>query len=219
MALTPSAGRGRARAWRGACAGACAGDSRGAAGFTLVELLVVTVVVLVTMGLAAAAMMSTQRAYGAQRERIETTQQAQAAIEMIARLVRMSGNNPFGIAIVAIDADPDGNTAFDSIRIRADWNPADGDLTDPYEDITFTVAGNQLFKEEPADGAPVLFADNIQSLLFAYRDTNNNAIADPVANAAAIAFVTVTANTQSTTLVQDGPPIALTTSVAVRRTE
>lgn len=214
MALTPPRPIGRRPARRGAF-----GDVRGAAGFTLVELLVVTVVVLVTMGLAAAAMLSTQRAYGAQRERIETTHQAQAAIEMIARLVRMSGNNPFGLALVPLDVDPDGNGTLDSVRVRADWNPADGDLADPYEDITFTVAGNQLFKQEPADAGPVLFADNIQSLAFAYRDTNNNAIANPAASVGAIAFVTITVNTQATTLVQDGPPIALTTSVAVRRTE
>lgn len=195
-------------------------DPRGAeAGFTLVELLIVTVIVIITMGLTVGTMSSTQRVYVAQRERVETTHQARAASEMIARLTRMSGNNPFGIAMTALNADPDGNGAWDSIRIQADWNPADGDVTDPYEDMTFTVAGNQLFKEEPADGAPVLFAENIQGLAFTYRDTNNNAIANPVASAGAIAFVTITVNTRSTAMVQDGPPVALTTSVAVRRTE
>ena len=117
-------------------------------------------------------------------------------------------------------ADPDGNGAWDSIRVQADWNPADGDLADPYEDMTFTVVNGQLFKEEPADGGtPVLFADNVQSLAFAYRDTNNNAIANPVTAAGAIAFVTITVNTRATQFVQDGPALALRTSVAVRRAE
>lgn len=189
------------------------------AGFTLVELLVVTVIVLITMGLTAGTMMSTQRVYGAQRERNETTHQARAATDMIARLARMAGNNPYKIAMMPIHADPDGNGAPDSIRIQADWNPPDGALDDPYENVTFTVAGTQMFKQEPTDPQPVLFADNIRSVMFSYRDTNNNALTNPVAQAAAIAFVTITVNTRSTQLVQDGPALALSTSVAVRRLE
>lgn len=216
MALTTVAGRLNARRRR--CVQRPAASRE--AGFTLVELLCVTVIVLITMGMTTAMLMSTQNVYGAQRERAETTHQARAAADTIARLVRMSGNNPFGIAMTPIAANPDGNTnLFDSIRVQADWNPADGDVADPYEDMTFTVAGNQLFKTEPTDAGPVLFADNVQSVVFAYRDTNNNAIANPVASAGAIAFVTVTINTRSTQMVQDGPPLSLTTSVAVRRTE
>ncbi len=193
---------------------------RAEAGFTLVELLSVTVIVLITLGMTAAMLTSTQRAYGAQRDRVEATHQARAAADTIARLVRMSGNNPFGMALTPLAADPDGNGAWDSIRVQADWNPADGDLADPYEDMTFTVVNGQLFKEEPADGGtPVLFADNVQSITFAYRDTNNNAIANPVASAGAIAFVTITVNTRATQFVQDGPALALRTSVAVRRAE
>lgn len=213
MALTPTPARRRRLAWR------ARRPHLATAGFTLVEMLCGTVIVLVTMGLTASMLMSTQRVYGAQRERVETAQQARAAADTITRLVRMSGNNPFGIAMTPIAADPDGNNAWDSIRIQADWNPADGDLGDPYEDMTFTVGANQLFKREPADAAPVLFADNIQSLVFAYRDTNNNAIANPVASAAQIAFVTVTINTRSSQLVQDGAALSLTTSTAVRRAE
>lgn len=191
------------------------------AGFTLIELLCVTVILLITMGLTAAMLTSTQRAYGAQRDRVETTLQARAAADMITRLVRMSGNDPFSLNYApAIFADPDGNAAWDSIRVRADWNPADGDLDDPYEDITFTVVNGQLLKQEPSDGGgPVLFADNIQSVAFAYRDTNNNAIANPVTNAGAIAFVTLTVNTRNTQSVQDGPSVSFATSVAVRRME
>jgi type II secretory pathway pseudopilin PulG len=202
------------------------------AGFTLAEMLVVTVIIVLTLGITTTALVQTQRNYSAQRERLETAHQARAAVEIMSRLIRMSGNNPYGIAMTPIttgntDADP----FFDWIRVQADWNPADGDLNDPYEDITFTAAGGNLTKFEPSlvadatlgvpppDTAPVVFAENVAGLDIAYRDTNDNAIANPVASAVPIAFVTLTLTTQNTQQVQDGAALAVTTSVAVRRNE
>lgn len=188
-------------------------------GFTLIELIITMIIVMATVAITTSALVKTQQNYAAQRERMETANQARAAMDAMTRLIRMSGANPMSIAMTPIAADPDANNAYDSIRIQADWNPADGDIADPYENITFSVVNNQLMKREPADAADVLFADNVQSLLFTYQNTNEAAIANPVASAASIAFVTVGLTTRSTAQVQDGPPLVLTSSVAVRRTE
>ncbi len=197
----------------------CTTPSRADAGFTLVELLITTIVVLLTLGITTTAIVATQRNYSAQRERLETANQARAAMDAITRLVRMSGSNPLNIAVTPLRADPDFNNVYDSIRIQSDWNPADGVLDDPYEDITFSVAGGQLVKQEPSDPGPVVFAENVAGMTFTYRDTNEGAIANAVTFASRIAYVTIQLRTQSTAMVQDGPASWLTSSVAVRRTE
>ena len=193
--------------------------SRRDAGFTLAELLISTIIVLITLGITTTAIVATQRNYAAQRERLETGNQARTAMDAMTRLIRMSGSNPLNMALTPLSVDPDVNNQYDSIRIQSDWNPADGVLDDPYEDITFSVVGGQLVKQEPGDPGPVLFAEHIQGMTFTYRDTNEVPITNAVALASRIAFVTIQLRTQSTALVQDGPASWLTSAVAVRRTE
>ena len=43
-----------------------------------------------------------------------------------------------------------------SVRVQADWNPRDGVLDDPYENVLFVVAGNTLWKREPKVPVPRL---------------------------------------------------------------
>jgi hypothetical protein len=50
---------------------------------------------------------------------------------------------------------------FNSITIQGDWKASNESFDDPYETMTFTVAGGTLLKQEPADGGPIVFADRI----------------------------------------------------------
>ena len=88
--------------------------------------------------------------------------------------------------------DPDGNGVFDSVRVRADWNPRDGDFDDPYEDVLFVVANGMLWKREPTDAALVSFGDSVQSLRFTYTNQNGGPLANPVARPDLIGGVTIT---------------------------
>lgn len=175
------------------------GDDRGV---TLTEMLVMMVVLLGVMAIVVQIFTRSYTIYEQQRQFVDARHNSSAAVDMMVRLLRSAET---------IQPDPDGNTVLDSVQVVADWNPKDGDTTDPYEDVRFTTAGGTLFKQEPADGAPVPFADRIQSIAFAYRDPAGAPLATPwTANQARLGYVTV--SVQATPV--DGMPGRLTVTAA-----
>ncbi len=163
-------------------------------GFSLMELLVTLAVMGVILAILGQVLVQGQTVYVSQRQVIRTQQDVRFALDTLVRLLRMAGNDPSlpPINFQAIDPDPDGNTAWDSIRIQADWNPADGDLADDFEDVIFTTNANVLFIQRPTDAVPVEFLANITSIQFQYFDGAGNVIADPVTDSDSITGVDVT---------------------------
>lgn len=176
-------------------------------GFSLAETLVVTVVLVVALGIATSLFVQGNSTYAAQRQFDDARNNASAALDMTVRLLR---------GATTIFPDPDGNLAADSVRVVSDWNPKDGDTTDSYEDVRFTVANGRLFKQEPADAAPVAFAEGIASIAFAYFSSAGVQLATPwTANQNALELVTITV----TTTAVNGTQITMTSSASVRRNE
>jgi len=189
-------------------------------GFSLIELLIVVVIMVIILGILSSIILGINRSYIRERPRIEALNDANAALDMMARLIRMAGNNPQSIAgLQAINPGTAVSGQYNTIRIRSDWrgttgsgNP-DGDTNDPFEDITFSVSSGRLMKrEQPADSTPVVFLNHVNSLRFTYFDTNNTAITNPVANQAQIARVDIQLDTQT----PDTPVMTFRTSVFVR---
>jgi len=188
---------------------------RRARGITLMEFMVTVAVLSVVLGFVGALVLRVQRSYLDQREVIEAQNNARTALDTLVRLIRTSGNDPQRIGFQAMDPDPDLNRQLDSVRLRGDWNPADGALDDPYEDIAFTVAHGVLLKQEPGDPGPSPFLEAIESLGFLYYDRNNNLLATPTLTPGQIASVDV--------IVQIRPPgmpvQAFRSSATIRRRE
>jgi len=177
-------------------------------GFSLVELLVTMVVMLTVLGVVTQVVVRSNVVYAQQRAHLERRYNTATTVEMIARLLRQAES---------ISTDPDGNNALDSVRIVADWNPRDGDTTDPYENITFSQAGTTLFKREPTDAAVVPFAENVDRLTFAYFNPAGGPVLNPLTvTSNQLAFVTVTVGTPA---VDGQPGLVLTSSASVRRLE
>lgn len=133
-----------------------------------------------------------QTSYTQQISLMEAQDTARTAADFLVRLTRLAGNNPRRIAgLTAVIADPDGNGQWDSIRIQSDWNPPDGSLDDPFEDILFSTADAVLFTTEPGDIQPVEFLEGIQSVAFNYFDKDGNPLADPDAAEGSIVHVTI----------------------------
>lgn len=176
-------------------------------GFSLAETLVVTAVLVVALGITTSLFVQGNTTYAQQRDYDEARSSASAALDMTVRLLRSAQT---------ITVDPDANNIADSVRIVSDWNPRDGDTNDAYETVTFTVAGGTLFKQEPADAAPVAFADRIASMTFTYWNNSGVQIAAPWTSAqSSLALVGVTVVTTAI----NGRQITVSSSASVRRNE
>jgi type II secretory pathway pseudopilin PulG len=177
-------------------------------GFSLVELLVTMVVTLAVLGTVTQIFVRSDSVYRQQRQHLDRRYNTTAALDMIVRLLRQAQT---------IATDPDGNGLLDSVAITGDWNPRDGDTTDPYENIRFTTAGGTMFKREPTDAAPVPFADFISGVTFAYFNPAGGAVLNPlVATQNQLAFVTVTVQTPA---VEGQPGMVISSSASIRRLE
>jgi len=173
-------------------------------GLTLTELAVTLVVTLSVAGIITQTALQATKTYGQQQFYIDARKNVGASLDMMVRMARQA---------TWIDANPNGSGLYNSIRVKADWNPRNGVLTDPWEDVTFTVANGQLLKQEPSDAAAVPFADRVQSLSIAYYDTNNVALTNPVpTNKIAYIVFTITTTTSQTA----GQPVTITSAAAVR---
>lgn len=206
------------------------------AGFTLVELLVST---LVGMGLMGAAFLVTRQVSQAANPLFDGAmiqEEGQFAVEWITSALRQAGNNPYRISVSAC---PSANTAFapitidpnstglaDNIRVHADVSPPNGVLgglagacNEPGEDITIAhdVANLQITRRDNnVDAAPVSVTDSVISRLrFAFL--NSTRVATAVSGQVAYVQVTVVATTPSRDEARGQPTIyTLTSEVRIR---
>jgi len=184
-------------------------------GMTMVELLVSSLVMIIVLGVSTTVLTKSSTMFTQQRGALNGRNSAAASVDLLSRLLRQSSCiSATNVYCQAIVPDPDNNGVFDSVRVQADWNPRDGALDDPYEDVLFVVAGGSLWKREPSDAALVSFGDNVQSLRFTYRDQNGAPLANPVARPDLIGAVTISI---VTTAGQGLPAVTSSSTVSVRR--
>jgi prepilin-type N-terminal cleavage/methylation domain-containing protein len=147
-------------------------------GFTLVEMLIAMVIVGI-MGIALVAFLRAQhQVMVRQNSGVLTTQNARAAMDMLARELRNAGYNPRGTLsdarVQAMDVD--------SISWTADMN-ADGDTLDAStglwdERVAYFVQGTSLMRSA-GGGAGVAVTDEVDSLRILYYDGDGVVTADP----------------------------------------
>lgn len=170
-------------------------------GFTLVELLVASMVTMVVLGGAVALTSQVQEGYRRQIEQSAADQEGRYALDWVSRLIRASGNNPYNLAttdcpsaatpFAAIVFDPDGDLIDNDIRMQTDSNPPDGLLggeagacVQANEDVTvsFDPATNSItFLDNNLGGTATIRTDAvIDGLLFIYRDAARNVTTNPL---------------------------------------
>jgi hypothetical protein len=184
-------------------------------GLSMVELLVSSAVMIVVLGVSTTVLTKSSTMFTQQRGALNGRNSAAASIDLLSRLLRQSSCiSATNVYCQSIFPDPEPNGVFDSVRVQADWNPRDGDLDDPYENVYFVAGGGRLWKREPTDAALVEFGDNVQSLQFAYTNQNGGVLANPVARPDLIGGVTITI---VTTAGQGLPAVTSASTVSVRR--
>jgi type II secretory pathway pseudopilin PulG len=177
---------------------------RDARGFTMVELLVASVTMVIVLGSAVAITSQVQQGYRRQIEDSAAEQEARYALDWIGRYIRAADNNPFGTAtsncpgpaatpVNAIQFDPDVDGEDNDVRLMTDANPPDGlfggaavgACTQPNEDVTISLdaANNTIvFTDNNTGGAVSTRTDTvIEDLVFVYRNAAHAVLDSSVA--------------------------------------
>jgi prepilin-type N-terminal cleavage/methylation domain-containing protein len=148
-------------------------------GFSLVELVFALVVFGVVMGALTSSVVAIQRGYVNQRERVKAQESLRAAQMTVVTILRSAGADPLGLGTPTINPDPDNDNLFDEVRVTADFNPADGDILDPLEDVRVWQASDTLFVRWQNGGAAQALATPVRTIRFHYYGNNGAELLDP----------------------------------------
>ena len=188
-------------------------------GFTLMELMVASVVTVIVLGGAVALTSQVQNGYRRQLEDSAAEQEGRYALDWIGRYIRGAANDPWskavnpgttdcpapGTAIAGIQFDPVDDVATpnpdDSIRLMTDANPPDalfggaaGACTQSGEDVTISLDAAtdtiQFLDNNTGDAVSTRTDTVIEDLQFLYRDSSHNLLDSAVpANQALVFYV------------------------------
>ncbi len=141
-------------------------------GFTIVELMVGSVISLIVLGIAFSMFNVQRKVFSVQEQRSEMQQNVRAAMDMMVREIRMAGYDPQNTGFVEIAA---GTSTATSLQLSADLDGSGGivgseTITYSYDDIN-----DQIDRDIGGGFQP--FAENIASMSFSYFDAGDSVTA------------------------------------------
>lgn len=160
-------------------------------GFSIVELIVAMVLLGVILAALFGTITQTQERYVEQRASTRSHETLGMAEQTLVRLFRSARSDPKEVKLSGINPNPLNHGTFDNVAIRSDFNPPDGDVDDPMEDVQLSVASDTLFVRWQKNTASTALAYPVRSLLFEYYSTGGTLMtstADIVAGAARVKF-------------------------------
>jgi prepilin-type N-terminal cleavage/methylation domain-containing protein len=153
--------------------------SRSRAGFSLVELAIALTVMGVVMAALMGSVVSIQRGYVNQRERVKAQESLRAAQMTVITILRSAGADPLETGAGGLNPDPDGDGVFDEVRVTADFNPVDGDFADALEDVRVWQANDTLWVRWQTGAVAQALAAPVSSIRFQYYANNGAEVTDP----------------------------------------
>ena len=170
---------------------------RSRSGFSLIELIITLALLGIVMTAVTSVVTSMQKGYVRQREVAQIEDALRIGETTVASIIRMAGANPMsitGTAAPTFEVDPRGSGSFDNLRVRADFNPVDGNTSSVLEDVLVWTQSDTLYVRWQAGEAAAPVAYPVRSLLFQY-DSSGVALTDATdaANSANRVKVTLTA--------------------------
>jgi prepilin-type N-terminal cleavage/methylation domain-containing protein len=152
---------------------------KGRAGFTIVELLISLTLLAVVLGSLTGVIVSMQRGYIRQRETAATDASLRMAEATLATILRAAGADPRNAGLGLLDPNPLAHALFDNVRVRADYNPADGDANDLLEDVQAWTLNDTLYVRWQAGGTGLPVAAPVRGMLFQYFAANGTMLTTP----------------------------------------
>lgn len=142
-------------------------------GFTLIEILVAIAISGIVMAGIYSAYYSQQQSYRVQEQVAVAQQNIRAAMYLMEKEIRMAGCDPKGSADAGIGTAQTSTISFtEDIGDGAGGDP-NGIIEDPSENITYTLNGTDLERNDQ------VVAQDVQALSFIYFDEDGNATAIP----------------------------------------
>lgn len=161
------------------------------AGFTLIELMISLTLLAIVMGGVTTAMVSMQRGYTRQRETARSEDALRSAELNISSILRYAGANPRNLTGGGAPRVDPLAPPFDTLRIVADFNPADADVADPLEDVLMYAVNDTLYVRWQAGAAVAPVAWPVRTLAFQF-DSSGTVLATNADVARAATRVRVT---------------------------
>lgn len=142
------------------------------AGFSIMEVMVAMAIFTVVMAALMSVVIGLQRRFVDQRERVRAQESLRVAQMTLGPLLRAAGADPKNSGLTSVNVDPDNDGIFDDLRVKTDFNPIDGDVDDPLEDVHVYVASDTMWIRWQVGAAPQPLAWPIKSLMFEYYGNN-----------------------------------------------
>ena len=153
-------------------------SSSSSRGFTLAEVLINSVVLLLIMAGIMVVMSQSQRSYSRQYQLMKASRVARMSMHQIKSFLRQAGNDPSGIGLVPVTRDNANQLTIRSdvtgsigTGITATGEP-DGTLDNLYEQVTisYVPVNDQLVITTSAGGTPQILANDIVELQWTFYD-------------------------------------------------
>ena len=162
-------------------------------GFTITELLLAMGISGIVMGSIYSVYYTQQKSHGTQEQVVAMHQNLRVAVYYMQREIRMAGLDPTRSGTAGI-ATANANSIRVTLDITDDAGTGtpDGDIGDTAEDITYSLAGSDLMRNDVNGAGNELIAENIDVLDFVYLDGAGAVLATPVASPEAIRSVQIT---------------------------
>ncbi len=160
-------------------------SARTESGFSLVEFLISTLVLLLVATAVFAMLAETQRAASYQTEVQAVMDNSRVALETLERILRQAGNNPRGAVLTPITI-----VSPSEVQIQSDLTGSatpdkgdpDGDILDSGENITIRHnAGAQTIEVIPNGGSAMAVANHISAFAIDWFDATGTVTVDGAA--------------------------------------
>ncbi len=167
-------------------------------GFSLVEFLISTLVLLLVATAVFAMLVETQRAASYQTEVQAVMDNSRVALEAVEKILRQAGNNPRAGALTPITVVSPTEVRIQSDltgSVASDKGDPDGDILDSGEDLTIRYnAGAQTIEVVPNGGPATAVANHISAFAIEWFDASGATTADGAAATRARIRLTATTN-------------------------
>ena len=161
------------------------------AGFTLIELMISLTMLAIVLGALTTSMVSMQRGYTRQRETARSEDALRNAEVVLSSILRYAGANPLNLGGGGAPRIDPYAPPFDTLRVVADFNPANGDVTNLLEDVLVYAVNDTLYVRWQAGAAEAPVAWPVRTVAFQY-DSSGTILATNIDAARAAKRVRIT---------------------------